>query len=188
MIYEHAVTDDIVPHWANIWGAAPVLCKHFEDFPEHHFQGKKVVEVGSGTGLVGIFVAQLGAKVTLTDQRPALPLLAYNAKANNVECVVRELDWGEKPSINKEDVDVIICSDCIYDEDLVEILAKTIAALARPDTEIYVAYQHRRKAVQQQFLDCAQACQLRVVKTEDLVDNDSLYKDQFTIVHYKAEH
>jgi 16S rRNA G527 N7-methylase RsmG len=39
---------------------APVLCKHFEDFPEHHFQGKKVVEVGSGTGLVGIFVAQLG--------------------------------------------------------------------------------------------------------------------------------
>jgi predicted nicotinamide N-methyase len=41
---------------------------------------------------------------------------------------------GEKPSISKEDVDVIICSDCIYDEDLVEILAKTIAALARPDT------------------------------------------------------
>ena len=103
-----------------------MLCKHFEDFPEHHFQGKKVVEVGSGTGLVGIFVAQLGndrlpfafafsrylvivyfhhlimflkivltagAKVTLTDQRPALPLLAYNAKANNVECAVRELDW-----------------------------------------------------------------------------------------------
>ncbi len=34
-----------------------------------------------------------GAKVTLTDQRPALPLLAYNAKANNVECTVRELDW-----------------------------------------------------------------------------------------------
>jgi hypothetical protein len=29
---------------------------------------------------------------------------------------------------------VIVCSDCIYDEDLVEILAHTIAALARPDT------------------------------------------------------
>ena len=67
--------------------------------------------------------------------------------------------------------------------------------------------------MQQQFLDCAQACQLKVVKvrpdhpsnsalrsydssllppfiaqTEDLVDSDSLYKDQFTIVHYKAEH
>jgi hypothetical protein len=37
-----------------------VLCKHFEDFPERHFHDKKVVEVGSGTGLVGIFVAQLG--------------------------------------------------------------------------------------------------------------------------------
>lgn len=38
-------------------------------------------------------VRTAGAKVTLTDQRPALPLLAYNAKANNVDCAVRELDW-----------------------------------------------------------------------------------------------
>lgn len=41
---------------------------------------------------------------------------------------------GQKPSIAKDDVDVILCSDCIYDEDLVEVLAKTIAALSRPDT------------------------------------------------------
>jgi predicted nicotinamide N-methyase len=42
--------------------------------------------------------------------------------------------------ISKEDVDVIICSDCIYDEDLVEILAKTIAALARPDTGAHLCF------------------------------------------------
>ena len=50
------------------------------------------------------------------------------------------LGRGEKPSISKEDVDVIICSDCIYDEDLVEILAKTIAALARPDTGVHLCF------------------------------------------------
>ena len=37
-------------------------------------------------------------------------------------------------------MDVIICSDCIYDEDLVEILAKTIAALARPDTGVHLCF------------------------------------------------
>jgi len=166
---------------------APVLCKHFERFPPNHFQGKKIVELGSGTGLVGIFVAQLGGTVTLTDQQPALPLLVHNAHANGVECTVSQLDWGGHLSISKEDVDVILCSDCIYDEDLVESLAKTIAALARPDTEIYVTYQHRRKAVQQQFLDCAQACGLKAVKTQDFVDEESVYNDRFTIVQYELE-
>lgn len=49
---------------------------------------------------------------------------------------------GGHLSISKEDVDVILCSDCIYDEDLVESLAKTIAALARPDTGSIIQRLH----------------------------------------------
>ncbi len=60
-------------------------------------------------------------------------------------------------------VDLVLCSDCIYDEDLVDILADSIVALSNPETEIYVAYQHRRQFVEKKFLECAQERKLRVV-------------------------
>jgi len=44
---------------------ALVLSHYFENvdvFPLHHFRGKKVIELGSGTGLVGIVTALLGTR------------------------------------------------------------------------------------------------------------------------------
>lgn len=52
------------------------------DATRDFWRGQHVLEVGAGTGLVGIALAALGARVTLTDQAPVLDLLQYNVDAN----------------------------------------------------------------------------------------------------------
>ena len=66
-----------------------------EEFPAGHFKGKKVLELGAGTGVVGIVLGLLGAQVTLTDQAQLLPLLKENIELNKVQhhVTVKELNW-----------------------------------------------------------------------------------------------
>src|SRR5690349_19187909 len=64
-----------------VWRAAAVLIRYLENkkvFPEGHFHQKRVLELGAGTGLVGIALLQAGASVILTDQEVALELLKQN--------------------------------------------------------------------------------------------------------------
>ena len=46
------------------------------------FAGKRVLELGAGTGLVGLTLAAFGADVVLTDLPDAMPLLRHNVSHN----------------------------------------------------------------------------------------------------------
>jgi len=94
-------------------------------FPEGHFAGKRIVELGSGTGLGGIVLALMGADVLLTDRMEVVELLKVNIGLNrasheqqslSIEAV--ELEWGStdvSPLLNnKPPVDYILVSECIY--------------------------------------------------------------------------
>ena len=109
-----------------IWGSALLLSRVLEarEAQSPELRGASVLELGSGTGLVGLACAALGARdVTLTDRaalhshcshgadgelhvgppvrdRFTLDLLAANAAANAAvlpDCAlaVRELEWGD---------------------------------------------------------------------------------------------
>ncbi|VVB05280.1 unnamed protein product [Arabis nemorensis] len=94
-----------------------------------------IVELGSGTGIVGITAAAtLGGNVTVTDLPNVVENLRFNADANG-EVVTRSggkihvapLRWGEVNDVEVlGNVDLILASDVVYDEHLYDPLLKTL--------------------------------------------------------------
>jgi hypothetical protein len=53
------------------WPAGEVLCRYIVRQGRDYWRGKRVLELGSGTGLVGLVAGYLGVHTVLTDQRSA---------------------------------------------------------------------------------------------------------------------
>ncbi|XP_031255195.1 protein N-lysine methyltransferase METTL21A-like [Pistacia vera] len=95
-----------------------------------------ILELGSGTGLVGIAAAViLGANVTLTDLPHVIPNLQFNAHANaNLLSLqggtahVAPLRWGEADDVNviEREFDLILASDVVYHDHLYDPLLETL--------------------------------------------------------------
>ena len=61
-----------------MWQGAFVLTEYLlRTQPREHWNGTKVVELGAGTGLVGIALAKLGAQVELPEETLALCQVGY---------------------------------------------------------------------------------------------------------------
>ncbi|WVQ86031.1 hypothetical protein IAT38_008199 [Cryptococcus sp. DSM 104549] len=120
-------------------------------------RGKEVIELGSGTGLVGIVAAMLEptASVWVTDQEMLLDLMAVNADLNlagtgQANIHVAELNWGEPlpEALPVEETTLILAADCVYFEPAFPLLVKTLCDLAPvgKDIEILFCWKKRRKA------------------------------------------
>ena len=97
-----------------VWPSALVMCDYLKRNPEI-VKGKRVLELGSGTGIVGLYAAKLGAKhVTLTDFIDwNIEAIKRNIQENHLEKVAdpRWLAWGTNLH---EKWDVILGSDVTY--------------------------------------------------------------------------
>lgn len=117
----------------------------------------KILELGSGTGLVGIAAAvMLGANVTVTDLPHVIPNLQFNAdansdvlKANGGNVVVSALSWVEAGDVERvgREFDVILASDVVYHDHLYEPLLQTLYLLlgGRETTSFVMAHLRRWK-------------------------------------------
>ena len=128
---------------SSVWDGAVVLARFLETHPSH-VRGKRVIELGAGTGFGGLCAAALGASnVTLTDIEACLPLLRENA-AGVAGVVVEALDWTEPvaPSLR---ADVLLAADCLLPgrEGLFAPLATTLAAPLAGDAVAYFVYEQR---------------------------------------------
>ncbi|CCC71264.1 hypothetical protein NCAS_0G03850 [Naumovozyma castellii] len=129
---------------------------------------RNVLELGSGTGLVGLCVGLLEKNrfhknigVHITDIDQLVPLMQRNIELNGVskEVVAEGLWWGEPllesfapstvdnlPKTNV--VDLILAADCVYLEDAFPLLERTLLDLTESETPpvILMSYRKRRKA------------------------------------------
>jgi len=124
---------------------------------------KRIVELGCGTGLLGIVIAQMGQRVVLTDMPHVLAQVEDNVRVNlegeaagRVE--VSALTWGDEAHHKKQGTfDLVLCSDLVYKEETKEPLVSTLRAITRPDSLIAMAFERRRKAVEDSFMGlCAE--------------------------------
>lgn len=97
----------------------------------------KVLELGSGCGIVGIGLSQFrpNSNVLLTDLPEAMNILDYNISQARPahESQLRRLclNWDENVPevVAEEHYDLILVSDCTYNSDSIPALIKTLSSL-----------------------------------------------------------
>jgi predicted nicotinamide N-methyase len=109
-------SDPPPPYWAFPWAGGMALARHILDRPVT-VTGRRVLDLGAGSGLVAIAAAMAGAsKVIAADiDRYAIAALRLNAAANGVAvaAVGNDLTAGSPPP-----VDLVTVGDLFYERDL----------------------------------------------------------------------
>lgn len=102
-----------LPYGVMLWPASIALA-HDVLARGDELRGKRVLELGAGTGMPGIVAAALGARVLQVDHSSlALHVCAMNAERNRVTGVeLREADWETFHS--DEPFDLVLGADVLY--------------------------------------------------------------------------
>jgi predicted nicotinamide N-methyase len=80
------------PYWAYQWAGGLALAQHFAA-QQATVRGRRVLDLGAGSGLVGIAAAKAGALVSAAEIDPnGTAAIALNAAANGVDIAIVEVD------------------------------------------------------------------------------------------------
>jgi predicted nicotinamide N-methyase len=116
--FAEADKDFDAPYWAYHWGGGLALARHVLDNPQS-VAGRKVLDLGAGSGIVAIAAAKAGAAyVTAADiNHYAIEAIDLNAAANgvNITPLLADLTPGSPP-----EVDIVLVGDLFYDADLAQ--------------------------------------------------------------------
>jgi predicted nicotinamide N-methyase len=117
------------PYWAFAWAGGQALARYVLDHPQI-VRGKRVLDIGAGSGLVGLAAARAGAAQVLAADIDAFACAAIrlNAAANGCDIMVTEEDLiGASPAW-----DVILVGDLFYERPLAERLLAWLDPLRIP--------------------------------------------------------
>ncbi|XP_028999264.1 uncharacterized protein LOC114851756 [Betta splendens] len=148
-----AIYESIDSFGAVMWPAALALCHFLENNRDTvDLQGKTVLELGAGTGLVTIVASLLGAAVTATD----LPDVLNNLRANVMRNTrgrcrqmpqVAALSWGyDLESTYPSTVyryDYVLAADVVYHHDFLDELLASMKHFCRPGSALIWANKIR---------------------------------------------
>lgn len=134
------------PYWAKLWPAATYLAEAVwrNTSPRSKVQGPRsnvhlgrlCLELGCGSGLVGLAALAAGYDVTFSDYVPQAVELALENAARNGLTRARGLvfDWREAPRLQ---FPWIIAADVTYDRTLLAPLLETVERMLAPGGEAW---------------------------------------------------
>jgi predicted nicotinamide N-methyase len=116
------------PYWAYAWGGGLALARHLAAQPAL-VAGRRVLDFGAGSGLVGIAAAKAGAKAVLAaDVDPlARAAIGLNAQANGVAVAILDNDLTA-PDAPLPEADIVLAGDVFY---LPKVARRVLPFLAR---------------------------------------------------------
>jgi hypothetical protein len=127
----------------------------------------RVIELGAGTGFVGIAAALCGAvdeggEVVLTDLPVLVPLMQHNVEvakdqlaAKKVSVSVEALDWtDEEATANIAPAQLIVVADCVANcyAPVLSGLISTLVRLTEPGSAVLFAFEAREGRPEDGFL------------------------------------
>ena len=149
---------------AVVWDCARCLIAHAlvqQQRDPTFWHGKRVLEIGSGTGAVGLALARLGAALVVLTDLPVVHALLERNVARNLSAPVdgglpmvrvHDLSWGDRwaedcdPSLAMPGAfDVIVVCDCVYPGHSSLHLARTLKDLLcrNPKAHVLLGYERR---------------------------------------------
>jgi len=124
------------PFWAAAWPGGQVLARYVLDTPAV-VAGRRVLDLGSGSGLVAIAAALAGAAEVVASEidefgTAAIPLNAELNGAGGIR-VVGDLLAGPPP-----DVDVVLAGDICYDREMTERVLPFLDRVREAGAEVLI--------------------------------------------------
>lgn len=132
-----------------LWPAGELLSRYL--IREGTKNAKNIIELGSGTGLVGLAIGikeqRDDLNVWVTDIDILVPLMEQNIKLNGLGNVHAEkLMWGEPLPEFAKNPDLILAADCVYLESAFPLLEQTLLNLTENGAPVLICYKLRRSA------------------------------------------
>jgi len=140
----------------SVWESGLRLVDYLEKNERDMIRGSRVLELGTGTGIVGISVASMGAEVVVTDrEEKLLNLVKRNIEANQKAILggggsakAEIMDWSNRArtstvALTEGPFDYIIASDILYSSPSHPMLVETLWQCTCVDTKILIAYPSR---------------------------------------------
>ncbi len=114
------------PYWAYAWAGGAVLARYILDHPQS-VASRRVLDLGAGSGLVGIAAAKSGASAVIAAEidRNGVAAIGLNAAANGVKITIvdKDITSGSPPA-----VDLVLAGDVFYGR---EVAGRVIPFLDR---------------------------------------------------------
>lgn len=123
------------PYGSVVWPSSIALA---HEVATRGVAGKKILELGAGTGLPGIVAAALGAEVVQTDrQKLVLHVCKMNAERNKVSLEHRLADWDAWTDTAR--YDLILGADILYAEPMQPQLRRIFETNLKPGGAVLIA-------------------------------------------------
>jgi predicted nicotinamide N-methyase len=129
--------DERLPYWAELWPSSRVMGEHLLGQAAN---GRSLIELGCGAGLVSTCASLAGFDVVVSDYyEDALRFARVNAARNRAPVPrQRLLDWRYLPP-GLPRFDVVVASDVLYERSYGRVVAQAVAATLAPGGTAFLA-------------------------------------------------
>lgn len=133
--------DAPAPYWAYQWAGGLALAHHFVTHPDL-VAGRRVLDLGAGSGLVGIAAVKAGAIACAAEiDVNGQAAMDLNAAANDVALPLVDIDLGADAPAN---IDLIAAGDVFYNPEVAALMLPFLQRCRDAGLEVLIGDPDRR--------------------------------------------